>query len=291
MSEPELTADFDVAPQDAPPAEPAAPPVDQVAPAADPIEEEADVTVPVGVAKALREEIKALKPQAQKAAQLEAELNAIKPFATFLQQNPHLLQPQAPPPAPPPDPKADPVLIEYARNLDLYDAQGQPDVARAQKLREMTRRDAEHYAGQLIAPVAAQTNEQRAAANLTQVMETAKANGNPLEEQYLVQAVQSITGRVPREKAVEILADPSAVNLLAITAFGLQAMQKKGAPPAPAPPVPPPGPVLEVERPGGPGQVHMSEDTRRLMRVAGVSEKQYVESAKRYVPGKSNSLE
>lgn len=289
MSEPELTADFDVTPP-AEPAEPVAPPVDQAVPPPDPIEEESDVTVPVGVAKALREELKQAKAQAAEAARLRAELDSARPYVEFLQQNKHLLEQRPPAPAPPPDPKTDPALIEYARTLDLYTAEGQPDVARAQKLREMTRAEAEAVARATLAPVAAQTYEQRAAANLSQVMEVTKANGTPLEEQYLIQAVQSVTGRVPREKAVEILSDPAAVNLLALTALGLQAASKK-APAAPTAPVAQPGPVLDVERPGGPGQIQMSEDSRRLMRIAGVSEKQYVESAKRYVPGKSNSLE
>lgn len=287
--EPVLTGVVD---PDAPPAAPSADPAPPAEPPpADPVvEEEGEVTVPVGVAKALREEIKSLKPLAQKAQQLESELNAIKPFATFLQQNPHLLQPHQPAPAPPPDPKTDPALIDYARTLDLYTAEGQPDVARAQKLRDMTRADAQAIAREALAPIAASTNEQKAAANLNQVMQTAQANGTPLEEQYLIQAVQGVTGRVERTEAVRILSDPNVVNLLAITALGLQSMQKKGAP-APAAPVAQPGPVLEVERPGGPGQVQMSEDSRRLMRSAGVSEKQWTESAKKFVPGKSNVLE
>lgn len=248
--------------------------------------------VPLSAVKALREELKSVKALAQKANQLESELNAARPYVDFLNKNQHLLQPKPEAPPPPPDPSTDPTLVEYARTLDLYDAAGQPDVKRAAKLREMTRAEAQAVAQAALAPMATQTNEQRAAQNLSHIMATAKdANGQALEEQYLTAAVRSVTGQVPRDQAVKILADPQVANLLALTALGLQASHKKGTPAAAVPAVPAPGPVLETERPGGSAQVQMTEESRRLMRSAGISEKQWTESAKKYVPGRANVLE
>lgn len=241
--------------------------------------------VPVGALRAVREELKHLKPIAERAAQLEQEVNQSRPYVEFLQRHPQLLNPQ--PAAPEPDPQDDPALVELARTLELYDsATGKPDVKRAETIRSMTRAEAQSIAQQEIAPMREATYEQKAGANLSSIMQSAKtADGAPLQEQYLKAAVQSITASLPRGEAVKVLADPAVANVIKLTALGLQASTQRSAPAAPA------SPALHVETAGGSSDVPMSEGSRRLARMTGIGEKQWQDTAKRYQPGRSNSLE
>jgi hypothetical protein len=287
--------DPDIAPEPAPVAEvPAAePPPQEAAPeppaeddVPDAVELQAGVKyVPVGALKAVREELKALKPQAQRAAELEAEIAASRPYVEFLKANPQLLQPQQPaqPQAPPAE---DPALIEYAKTLDLYTQDGRPDTTRAAKLRDMTRQEAAAIAQQAVAPYQEQTHATAAAHNLQWMTGLKDANGQPLEERYIMETVKHVYGSMSKSDAVKILADPSVAQVLAYTALGRQAASKPYKPTTAtqAPSAPP----LHVESAGGNVPINVSEDhTRRL----GVGHKAYVETAKRYVPGKSNILE
>lgn len=265
------------------------PQVEPPAPTEDDIPEAVEVSpgqrvVPVGVVKALREELRQLKPLAEQAQQLDAYVRDVRPYVEFLKANPNLLQPQTQPQ--PAAPQTDPALVELARTLELYDpATGQPDVARAAKIRDLTRAEAQAIADQRIAPLQEGTHEQRAAANLQAILATKDADGRPLEQQYVVQAVQTITSSLPSAEAKRILADPKVAQLLRLTALGMQASAKKSGP------VPPTEPPLHVESPGGGGGVVLSEDSRRLAKLAGIPEKDYAERAKRFQPGRSNVLE
>jgi hypothetical protein len=283
--------DPDIAPPPEPVAEAPAPEPQQAAPeppaeddVPDAVELQAGVKyVPVGALKAVREELKALKPQAQRAAELEAEIAASRPYVEFLKANPQLLQPQQP--AQPQTPPAeDPALIEYAKTLDLYTQDGRPDTTRAAKLRDMTRQEAQAIAQQAVAPYQEQTHATAAAQNLQWMTTLVDANKRPLQEKYVIETVRSVYGNMSKSDAIKILADPNVAQLLAYTALGRQAASEPYQP-APAPPSAPP---LHVESAGGNVPIQVSEDhTRRL----GIGHKSYVETAKRYVPGKSNVLE
>ena len=106
-------------------AEPEAAIAENLPPAEDEIPEAVEVqpgvrVVPVGVVKALRDEIKALKPQAQRTADLEREVGAHRAVVEFIRANPHLMQPPQVPQQAAPNPGDDPGLVELARTLDLY---------------------------------------------------------------------------------------------------------------------------------------------------------------------------
>lgn len=245
--------------------------------------------VPVGVIKALREELKA-RPKAEDLATLKQQLDEARPYAEFLRNNPHLLQPQQPAQPQQPTqtaPQEDQALVELARTLELYDAQtGKPDVGRAAKIRDLTRSEAQQIAQQTIAPVQERTHEQQAANNLQQIVYTAKtADGAPLKQEYLMQAVRSITGALPKGEAMRVLADPTVAEVIKLTALGLQSINDKSAPQAPA------APPLHIESPGGGNEVVLSDGSRRLARMTGRSEADWQKSASRYVPGRANSLE
>lgn len=242
--------------------------------------------VPVGALKAVRDENKTLKAKAERADALESELNAARPYAEFLRNNPHLMQPAAPAPVAPTTTGPDPELVDLAKALDLYDAAGQPDVSRAERIAKFSDKRAEKIADQRMAPVQEQTNESRAAANLQTLITTVKdGDGRAVEEQYVVAAVKSITGQVDKGTALKILADPNVVRVIGLTALGLQAASKK------SPPKGPQAPPLEVETAGGGHDVELNDFSKKLARSTGRTEKQYAEAAKRYVPGKANSLE
>lgn len=259
-----------------PPAEPA-----QEPPAEDDIPEAVEVqpgvrVVPVGVVKALRDEIKALKPQAQRTAELEQQVNQFRPYADFLQANPHILNPQQPQQAPVAQ-ADDPALVEYARTLDLYTPDGKPDTTRAAKLRDMTRAEAQAIAQQAIAPIQEVTHEQRAATNIQAIVNSG------VDQQYIAEAVRNVLpAQMPKQEALRVMADPAVSNLIRLTAMGLQAAATAAQPAAPT------APPLYRESPGGAAPLQVSEDhTRKL----GVKHDEYVKSASRYVPGKANSLE
>jgi hypothetical protein len=288
--EPELTAPAGMEPIEAAPA-----PVDETpAPieATEPLEDiPAEERGKIGAIIELRKELKALKPLAEKATQLESELNQLRPYAEFVKSNPHLLQPQAPPAPPPVEPKNDPELVAYAREMELYDPQtGMPDVGRAASIRDRIKRDAVMAAAEMMRPVQEQTYETRAAANLQGVAQMQDAHGRPIAGA----TIQAVVGKLaaglgntanPKGELLRLLADPQVIaNVIAPAAYAAQSQSTKPAPAAPSP-------ALDVEAPGGASPVTLSAESLRRARDAGISEKAATEAARRYVPGRSNVLE
>jgi hypothetical protein len=242
--------------------------------------------VPIGVVQALREELRS-RPKAEDFAQLQQAYEDARPYVDFVRSNPTLMTPPAPAPVPP---ESDPQLVELARTMELYDPNtGLPDTKRAQAIRDMTRREAEAIAEARLAPVRETSQESAATENIKRLMADAAAQGSPIEAPYLLQAVQSITATMPKAEAMRLLSDPRVVDVVGLTALGLQARQKRPASVAPAAPE---RPALYTEGAGGVRpEVPMSDGSRRLAKLTGRSEKDWVESAKRYVPGRANSLE
>jgi len=284
-------------PQAPPPTQAQALPPDDPAPPPEPADDDTPEAVevqpgvkmvPLGVMKAVREENKALKPLAQRAAELEQQVNQFRPYAEFLSQHPHLLQPQPPPqPAPQAQPADDPALADLARTLELYTPEGKPDTTRAAKIRDLTRSEAQAIAQQTIAPVQENTWEQKAASNLQWMSGLKDANGRPLEEQYIVETVRSIYGSLPRTDALRVLADPKVAEVVGMVAIGRQAMSK----PHQAAPQAPVHPPLHYESAGGATEPTLSEGSRRLARMVGRTDKEWLETAKKFVPGRANALE
>lgn len=294
MSEEALGAVVDPDVQPAPAAETPAPAPQEAAPAPqEPAEEDHPDAVevqpgvkmvPLSALHGVREELKALKPVAQKAQQLEQQVAQFAPYVQFLQAHPELLQAQPPAQPQAPAPQDDPALVELARTLDLYTADAKPDTARAAKIRDLTRAEAQAVAQQTIQPIQEGTWEQAAAQNLTWMVGQKDAFGRPLEEAYVVESVRSIYGALPRGEALRVLADKRVAELITDIAVSRQSRGKAYT----APPAAPTSPALHVESAGGSTPVNVSEDhTKRL----GVSHDKYVASAKRYQPGKSNVLE
>lgn len=292
MSELTGVVDPDV-PQPAPVAAvPETPPAPVVPPDEDDHPEAVEVQpgvrmVPLGALKQVRDELKQLKPLAQKAQELEQQVNAFRPYAQFLQQNPHVLQQPQQAPAPVPT-SENPALVEYAKRFDLYTPDGRPDVNRAQAIIEDNRKIAREEAQAIIEPVQNVTYEQRAAQNIQHILNTTKVAGKPIEQQFLIAATKTITQAMPKSEAMRILADPTVANVLRMTAMGLQA-EAMGiqAPTTPAPV----GAPLHLETSGGGSTYELSDSSKRLAQQAGIKETDMVDRMKRYVPNKSNVLE
>ena len=283
-------------PQEPPPVAAAEPPVDPPAPEPDEdaIPEAVEVqpgvrVVPVGVVKALRDEIKALKPQAQRAHELEQEVNQSRPYVDFLRNNQHLLQPQPAAPAPPQG--LDPGLEEVGKAIDLWGLDGQVSAQKIGVLDAYVEKKARAIAEQMVAPLQEATHKQQAAANVQNIMQTTKVGGKPMDPQYLKTAIQAITASPDMSHAdkLRILADPNVAGLIKRVAQGLQAEAMGAA--APPVPVPADPPLHRESAGGGSDQIVLNENSKRLARVAGISEKDFVDRARKYVPGRSNVLE
>lgn len=292
----EAIVDPDVQPGPAPAAdEPSAQPVAQAQSPAQAQEEEDPTAGLDGAEEKLqalhhaltsaRGQLRELKPLAQKAHQLEQQVNEFRPYVEFLRNNQQLLQPQQASAAL--SPQDDPALVDYARTLDLYTQDGKPDTSRAAKLREMTRTEAQAIAQQAIAPVQEATHEQRAAQNLQWIVGQKDADGRQLEEQYIAQTVGAIYQGMAPADAKRVLADPKVAQLIAYTALGLQAAAK----PVGQRPQAPTQPPLHVETAGGGHEVALSDSSKRFAKMTGRTEKDWQESAKRFKPNQSNPLE
>jgi hypothetical protein len=240
--------------------------------------------VPVSALKALREQIKALKPQAERAGQLEQQLNQDKPYADFLRNNPHLLK--APAPAAPAVPAEDTVAAQYAQKFDLYTADGKPDVVRARAIMDDNRQMAREEAQTLIQPMQERTDMQAASANLQRVQTAKDANGQALEQQYIDAAIAPIIQQMSRPQALKVLADPQVAELIKFTALGYQAASKKSGAPVTPQNVP-----LHVEAAGGGSQYAITDAERKLAKQVGRTEKDWTDGAKRYKPNSYNVLE
>lgn len=245
--------------------------------------------VPLSALKQTRDELKTLKPLAEQAQRLQDELNRVKPYADFIQANPQLLHQQPAPQAPPPVATSDdPQVIAYAKRFDLYTQDGRPDTERAKAIIDDNRRMAREEAEVLMAPVQQHTHQQAALTNLDSVLRMKDAEGRPLQQEYITQAVSALAQGSDQKELIRMLADPKVVNVVARVARDAQMMALAGKKPVQAPT----SPALHVETPGGGSPQAMSDSERgRLARLSGRSEKDVTASAAKYVPGRANPLE
>lgn len=239
--------------------------------------------VPLSALQATRAKVAELKGQAERATQLEAELNAARPYVDFLRANQHLLTPQPVAPAAPVAPTVDPQVESYAKRFDLYTQDGRPDVERAQAIIEDNRRLARTEAESVIAPIRQQADAERASAAYQWLLSQKDADGNPLSKEAVDAVVTPVLTGAP--DGMRVLADPQVMQLLRHTAMGYQAAAPRKTP------IPAPGPVLQTEPAGGGRGYTMSDSERRMARNIGRSDKDWSETSARFKPGTYNSLE
>ena len=220
-----------------PPPEPVPAPVEPPAPEppADPDEAAAiDVQggkhVPLAALKAVREENKVLREKAGRVDQLTQRVAELTPYEQFLKANPQLTQREAPVPAPV-NPANDPELVRIAKLQDYYKQDGTLNLDRASEYRETLQGMARNIAQQMVQPIQARSENERATANYRQTL-----------------AVKSPDGRSPNKATVDYLysnlptnltSDPGVAQLITAAAFGLDTLGGQ-MPPAPTPPGRPP---------------------------------------------------
>lgn len=299
----------------APAADPPEPVVEPQAPVdedAEPADAVTDATgrklVPLDALKATRQELKAAK---QLAAQAEAMQDAaargeqlgvffqnISPLLDKLRARPdivaNIMQNQAPPPAPPPGypppgyvqdpgeavlPKHD--AEDLARTLELYTAEGQPDLQRARKLALLMRGVGRQEALGAVAPLSANMAQGQAGTLKTQYAQVKDKAGRTVNNQVLEQ----IWNIVPPEL---IARDPAVAGILYYAARGYSAHHGLDEPLPPSR-----TPILSESAGGRPitATATLSEFDRAMQRSMQISDKQYTEHAARYKPGGINVLE
>jgi len=263
------------------------------APEGDPTEAEPEGTIEtagqkhVPLAKYIdeRREKQALKQKAEQYDQLAQYVHQAKPYIDFLAANPSLMtrtqQETSPTPVTTTQP-ADEKAEVLARTLDLYTANGQPDVKRAQTILRTIDDAAEAKADAKVKPLQESTLRERANFNYQRALVTKAPDGRQVDRTIL----DAIWARTDPETLAK---EEGAAGVVAM-ALGLETMQgKRSAPVTPTQLNPP----LYTEPPGSrtPNKAPLSELDQKIATMRGMDAKTYAERAKGFTPGRPSVLE
>lgn len=284
MSDLEAPDPIETAPQETAPAEVSPP---------DPTEQEPEGTtevagqkhVPLGTLIAERREKATFKQKAEQFDQMVGYVNSVKPYIEFLQANPNLMtrtqqetQPTPVTTTQPVDEKAE----TLARTLDLYTAEGKPDVKRAQAIRSMIKDEANEQAEAKVKPLQDSTTRERAGFMYQRALATPLPEGVTLDRGKL-DAIWSRT-------APEILAtEQGAAGVLAM-AVGFDVLTGNYKKTTTTQPLPPP---IHTEGSGTrtPNLAPMTGLEERVAKLRGMSAKDYAATIKGFNPRQTNTLE
>lgn len=247
------------------------------------IRDEGRVKGIIGELSRMREQNRTLKSQAERAIQLEAELNQAKPYVDFLRANPHLTQPRQPEPQAPPQPSADPDAEEAARLMDFYKSDGSPDVDRGARWLALQDKRSGRMAQQAVQPWAQQSLQERAQANYGQLRTWATTNNIKPE---IIDGIWTMAAREP--EGMKTLANPDSVRALALLAMGANTMT------TPRQPAPPAAPPVITEGSGGSARIpaaRLSAIEENVLKHRGMSASAYQDLTKGFKAGVSNVLE
>lgn len=272
-------------PAEPPPAEPAAPPPPPDPPP-DPdevgaIEVQGGKHVPLEALKQVRAELKAAKEQAAQLPQLQQAFAQMQGrVATFEQLQSQLQRP----PAPSVNTDADPDLIELARSLDFYNADGTPDLRRAGTHNALIVKQAQKIAQAAMQPLHQQNAQSRSNANYQAALQIASPQGVKPQKATIDWMWQNLPA--------EYTADPRVAQALPALALGIEALQGNGSR-LPQQPAAPPNPPLHTEGVAGAPvrRTGVTDAERSVIDARGMSEKKYLEHTKNYTPGRSTQLE
>jgi hypothetical protein len=240
--------------------------------------------VPLSALIEERKQKQTLKAKADQYDQVVGYVNSVKPYIEFLQANPNLMtRAQEAPPTPaattqPVDPDAE----ELARTLDLYTADGKPDVVRGQKLLQKIDKAAETRSQAAIKPLQESTTRERSGFMYQRALVTKAPDGRAVDRTVL-DAIWSRTD--PTITSTE----EGAAGIVAM-ALGLQLMQGGQAPPVVTPPSTPP---LVTEAPGGrtTNRAPLSALDQSIAKLRGLDDKTYAERSRGFQSGRPNVLE
>lgn len=218
-----------------------------------------------------------LSAKAAKLDGIEREWNAVQPLVQSLKSGTYQPQTPAQKPAGPLSPQE---AVEYAKDLDLYKADGTPDVDRAQRLAAKNEALADRRAQALVAPLHQQSAYQQSTVLRQQVSQIKDATGQTVNPSYL----EKVFAGVPPEMA----ARPEIASVLYYAAKGMEAHEGKGSKA-----ITPPPPVVLTESLSNttPGRSELSSFERSFIDSAGMKPKEYETIAGRFKPGERNELE
>jgi hypothetical protein len=242
----------------------------------------------MSVVKGIRNDLKAARVAAAKATELEQQIQQLQ---GQLQQSDPIIQAarallesqrqqQQEPPAPQgPTPQEIAALEEYARDLDLYDKDGRPDVARAHRIKQRTLADAQAISQQAVQPLVEQQLTQQAHYMLTRAKATATPSGEKPDPAILDQVVARIANQPGGAK---MLAQEQYMTQLWYHALGLTRAMQSGAPAPKAPAAQealPPPVFSEKSGGGGPTGYSLNAGDKKLAKDLGVSEAEFAKTA------------
>lgn len=222
-----------------------------------------------------------LAEKAQKYDETEAQVRAVMPIIEKVKGRPDILAMLDKPPAPVAEakgPLSDQEAVEYAKDFDLYKADGTPDTDRAQRIAQRNAAINARQVQQQIAPVL-QTEAQRNSHGLFNHYANVKdANGNTVDQKILADFWRNVPP--------EMSAQPGVAQVLYLAALGQQVASGKA-------PGPKPSPVVPTESAGGrtPVLSTYTDLDASIAKHAGIAKKDYETTAAKYQPGRNNSLE
>lgn len=235
------------------------------------------------VREALAREHEPVKQKADEADRLRQALNEAQPYVEHLRQHPELLQ--APKPTSLEDQVSDEEAIAEARDLELYNQQtGQPDVARAKRIIARRRQEAQVAAQQAaqaaVGPITSQTAQQTSERNYALMASV------PDEDLRIVPDANRLKARwdsVPNELTQHPDVAKLVRDLAVLDTFRDMMRNRVQAPPR--------APIVSEPAGGRSGpQYEMDRMAKNLANHAGMSNKAFSDSAKKYVPGEVNIL-
>lgn len=278
---------------DATPPEPVAPPAEPppVEAAADPdeaaaVEIQGGKYVPLEALREVREKAKAFKDKAEQYDQTVQYVQSVRPYIDFLQANPDLMTRTTTTHQAPQTVTQEPVdeqAEELARTLDLYTAEGKPDVRRAQKLRGLIDAAADAKAESRVKPLQESTLRERANHNYQRALVTKAPDGRTPNRQVL----DALWARTDPS----ITSTEEGASALVATALGLSLLHGQAGPPTSV--APPAQPAVVSERPGSrqPNTPSLSAFDEKIAGMRGRTNDEWAKLTRTFNPGRPSVLE
>jgi hypothetical protein len=159
----------------------------------------------------------------------------------------------------------DQAQVEMAKTLDLYNASGQPDIARAQKVLDLVQAQAKSTAAEEVRPYAERTAQGQSQANYERLKQMKLADGSIVDPEIFEHWWTSL--------GAEHTQDPNVANTALLQALGHQVLTGK---PFAKAPMAAAQPALVTEDAGGRRTTTtMGEEQQRVARDLGVSENDF----------------
>lgn len=233
-------------------------------------------------ARAVREkEVAPLQQKANEADQLRQALNEAQPYLDHLRKHPELLQ--APKPTPLEDQVSDEDALAEARDLELYDSRsGQPDVTRAKRIIARRRQDAMSAAQAAtqaaVGPITSQTAQSVSRQNFVAMATRRDASDQQfVDPKVLAEMWAQLPPELTQHAEVGELILDAAIGKTVRTGGRVARAER--------------APVVSEPSGGQVGpQYQMDRMAKQIAAHAGITPKQFADSAKGYQPGQTNVI-